>query len=147
MRETHVPLESVWSELLKKDQSSHPNLWKAPNYDVHQILIFLKSGLKLHTNKQWARLSLRTIEYATNTNRKYFYTFRISQITFTYGTRKKEQPNFYEMFSQNLPNSATFTAILKLKLPQCNAIGVRTPPGDKVSHSGENVRGYETSEY
>ena len=93
------------------------------------------------------RLSLRTIEYATNTNKKYFYTFRINQITFTYGTRKKEQPNFYEMFSQNLPNSATFTAILKLKLPQCNAIGVRTPPGDKVSHSGENVRGYETSEY
>ena len=29
--------ESVWSELLKKDQSSHPNLWKAPNYDLHQI--------------------------------------------------------------------------------------------------------------
>ena len=92
-------------------------------------------------------MSLRTIEYATNMNRKYFYTFRINQIIFTYGTRKKEQPNFYEMFSQNLPNSATFTAILKLKLPQCNAIGVRTPPSDKVSHSGENVRGYETSEY
>ena len=43
--------------------------------------------------------------------------------------------------------SAAFTAILKLKLPQCNAIGVRTPPGDKVSHSSENVRGFETSEY
>ena len=25
--------------------------------------------------------------------------------------------------------SAAFTAILKLKLPQCNAIEVRTPPG------------------
>ena len=32
------------------------------------------------------------------------------------------------MFSQNLPNSAAFTAILKMKLPQCNAIGVRAPP-------------------
>ena len=41
---------------------------------------------------------------------------------------KKERPNFYGMFSQNLPNSAALTAILKLKLPQCNAIGVRTPP-------------------
>ena len=42
---------------------------------------------------------------------------------------KKERPNFYGMFSQNLPNSAAFTAILEMKLPQCNAIGVRTPPG------------------
>ena len=74
-------------------------------------------------------MSLRTIEYATNTNKKYFYTFRINQITFTYGERKKERPNFYGMFSQNLPISAAFTAILKMKLPQCNAIGVRTPPG------------------
>ena len=32
------------------------------------------------------------------------------------------------MFSQNLLISAAFTAILKMKLPQCNAIGVRTPP-------------------
>ena len=52
-----------------------------------------------------------------------------NQITFTYGERKKERPNFYGMFSQNLPNSVAFTAILKLKLPQCNAIGVGTPPG------------------
>ena len=29
--------ESVWSELLKKDQSGHINLRKASNYDVHQI--------------------------------------------------------------------------------------------------------------
>ena len=87
--------ESVRSKLLKKDQSSHPNLWKAPNYDVQQIwlswniLKYLEiswnlSGLKLHTKKQWSRLSLRTIAYATNTNKKYFYTFRISQITFTH---------------------------------------------------------------
>ena len=73
-------------------------------------------------------MSLRTIEYATNTNKKYFYTFRINQITFTYGERKKERPNFYGMFRQNLPNSAALTAILKMKLPQCNAIGLRTPP-------------------
>ena len=132
--------ESVWSELLKKDQSSHPNLWKAPNYDEQQIwpswniLKYLEiswniSGLKLHTKKQWSRLSLRTIEHATNTNKKYFYTFRISQITFTHGERKKERPRFYGMFSQNLLNSAAFTAILKMKLPQCNVMGVRTPPG------------------
>ena len=33
---------------------------------------------------------------------------------------KKERPNFYGMFSQNLPISATFIAILKITLPQCN---------------------------
>ena len=128
MRETHVPLESVWSELLKKDQSSHPNLWKAPNYDVHQIWPFRKLVSNYILKKQWLRLSLRTIEYATNTYEKYFYTFRINQVTFTHGERKKERPNFYGKFSQNLPNSAAFTAILKLELPQCNVIGVRTPP-------------------
>ena len=73
-------------------------------------------------------MSLRTIEYATNTYEKYFYTFRINQVTFTHGERKKERPNFYGKFSQNLPNSAAFSAILKLELPQCNVIGVRTPP-------------------
>ena len=120
--------ESVWSELLKKDQSSHPNLWKAPNYDVHQIWPFRKLVSNYILKKQWLRLSLRTIEYATNTYEKYFYTFRINQVTFTHGERKKERPNFYGKFSQNLPNSAAFTAILKLELPQCNVIGVRTPP-------------------
>ena len=62
---------------------------------------------------------------------KYFYTFRINQITFTYGERKKERPNFYGMFSQNLPISATFIAILKITLPQCNTNGVRAPHGFK----------------
>ena len=33
------------------------------------------------------------------------------------------------MFSQNLPISAAFTAVLKTKLLECNAIGVRSPPG------------------
>ena len=96
-------------------------------------LTFLKSGLKLHTKKQWSRLSLRTIEYATNTNKKYFYTFRINQITFVCGERKKERPNFNGIISQNLPKSAAFTALLKMKLPQCNAIGVRTPPSQDLS--------------
>ena len=31
---------------------------------------------------------------------KYFNTFKINQITFTYGEGKMEQPNFYGMFSQ-----------------------------------------------
>ena len=123
--------ESVWSELLKKDQSSHPNLWKAPNYDVHQIWPSWNPDSNYIQKKQWSRLSLRTIEYATNTNKKYFYTFRINQITFTYGERKKERPNFYGIFGQNLPIFAAFTAILKTKLPQSNAIGVHTPPGVK----------------
>ena len=44
--------EHVWSELLKNDQSGHPNLRKAPNYDVDQILTFSKAGLKLLIEKQ-----------------------------------------------------------------------------------------------
>ena len=78
-------------------------------------------------------MSFRTIEYATNTYEKYFYKLRINQITFIYGEREKERPNFYGMFRQNLPNSATLTAILKMKLPQCNAIGLRTPPALNAS--------------
>ena len=132
MRETHVPLESVWERLVRavKEGSKQPSKsLEGSKLRRTSNLTFLKSGLKLHTKKQWSRLSLRTKEYATNTNKKYFYTFRITQITFTYGERKTERPNFYEMFSQNLPNFAAFTAIFKVKLPQCYAIGVRTPPG------------------
>ena len=116
MRETHVPLESVWERLVRavKEGSKQPSKsLEGSKLRRTSNLTFLKSGLKLHTKKQWSRLSLRTIEYATNTNKKYFYTFRINQITFTYGERKKEWPNFYGMFRQNLPNSAVFTAILK----------------------------------
>ena len=69
-----------------------------------------------------------TVEYATNTDKKYCYTFRINQITFTYGERKKQRPNFYGMVGQNLPIFAAFTAILKISRPQCNVVGVRTPP-------------------
>ena len=124
MRKIHVLLESVQSELLKKDQSDHPHLWKAPNYDVHQIWPSRKPVSNYILKKQWLRLSLRTIEYATNTYKKYFYTFRINQVIFTYGEKKKQRPNFYGMFSQNV----AFTAILKMKLPWCNVIGVCTPP-------------------
>ena len=45
------------------------------------------------------------------------YTFKINQITLTYGERKKERPNFDGMFSQNLPISAASTIISKMKLP------------------------------
>ena len=54
-----------------------------------------KTGFKLQSKKQWLRFSLKIIEYATNTCKKYFYTFRINQISFNYGERKKEQHNFY----------------------------------------------------
>ena len=125
-------LESVWERLVwaVEEGSKRPSKsLEGSKLRRTSNLTFLKSGLKLHTKKQWSRLSLRTIEYATNTNKKYFYTFRINQITFTYGERKKERPNFYGMFSQNLPISAAFSAILKTKLSQSNSIGVRTPPG------------------
>ena len=43
---------------------------------------------------------LRATKYATNVYGKHFNTFKINQITFTCGEGKKEQPNFYGMFSQ-----------------------------------------------
>ena len=46
--------------------------------------------------------------------KKYFETFRINQIIFAYGEKKKERPYIYLMFSQNLSISAAFTAILKM---------------------------------
>ena len=70
-----------------------------------------------------------------NTYKKYFYTFTINKIIFTNGERKKERPNFFGMFSQNLPISTAFIAILEMELPQCNAIGVRTPPDPKRSNT------------
>ena len=65
----------------------------------------------------------------------YSYTFRINKIISTNGEKRKERPNFYGMFIQNLPISTVFIAILKMELPQCNAIGVRTPPGVGVYSS------------
>ena len=109
-------------------------------------LLEIRSQITCKKNR--LRLSLRTIEYATNTNKKYFYTFRINQIIFSYGGRKKERPNFYGMFSQNLPNSAALTAILKMKLPQCNAIGVRTPPDyDQTTESERRQLSHITNGY
>ena len=127
MRETHVPLESVWERLVRavEEGSKRPSKsLKGSKLRRTSNLTFSKTGLKLHTKKQWLRLSLRTIEYATNTYKKYFYTFRINQVIFTYGEKKKQRPNFYGMFGQNV----AFTAILKMKLPWCNIIGVCTPP-------------------
>ena len=134
MRETHVPLESVWERLVRAvEEGSKPlsKSLKGSKLRRTSNLTFSKTGLKLHTKKQWLRLSLRTIEYATNTYKKYFYTFTINKIIFTNGERKKERPNFYGMFSQNLPISTAFIAILEMELPQCNVIGVRTPPGSE----------------
>ena len=125
-------LESVWERLVRavEEGSKRPSKsLKGSKLRRTSNLTFSKTGLRLLTEKWWLRLSLGIIEYATSTYKKYFYTFRINQITFTYGERKKERPNFYGMFSQNLPISAAFSAILKTKLPQSNAIGVRTPPG------------------
>ena len=132
MRETHVSLESVWERLVRavEEGSKRPSKsLKGSKLKRTSNLTLSKTDIKLHTKKQCLRLSLRTMEYATNTYKSYFYTFKINQSTFTYGERKKERPNFYGMFGQNLPISTSFTAILKMKLPQCNAIGVRTPPG------------------
>ena len=131
MRETHVPLESVWERLVRavEEGSKRPSKsLKGSKLRRTSNLTFSKTGLKLHTKKQWLRLSLRTIEYATNTYKKYFYTFTINKIIFTNGERKKERSNFYGMFSQNVPISNAFIAILEMELPQCSAIGVRTPP-------------------
>ena len=95
-------------------------LWRTSN------LTFSKTSLKLHTKKQWLGLSLRIIEYPTNEYKTFSYTFRIDQIPFTYGERKKEQLNFPRICSQNLLISAAFTTILKMKPTQCNAIRVHT---------------------
>ena len=99
MRETHVPLESVWERLVRavKEGSKQPSKsLKGSKLRRTSNLTFLKSGLKLHTKKQWSRLSLRTIEYATNTNKKYFYRFIMNQIIFTYGERKRNGLTFTE---------------------------------------------------
>ena len=128
----HYHLKCVWERLVwaVEEGSKRPSKsLKGSKLRRTSNLTFSKTGLRLLTEKRWLRLSLGIIEYATSTYKKYFNTFRINQITFTYGERKKERPNFSGMFSQNLPISAAFSVILKTKLPQSNAIGVRTPPG------------------
>ena len=99
MRETHVPLESVWERLVRavEEGSKRPSKsLKGSKLRRTSNLTFSKTGLKLHTKKQWLRLSLRTIEYATNTYKKYLYTFRINQVIFTYGERKRSDLTFTE---------------------------------------------------
>ena len=61
-------------------------------------------------------------KYATNAIGKYFNTFKISQISFTYGEGKRNSLTFTECSV----NSAC-TAILKITQPQCNVIRVHTP--------------------
>ena len=81
MRETHVPLESLWERLVRavKEGSKRPSKsLKGSKLRRTSNLTFSKNGHKLHTKKQWLRLSLRTIEYATKTYRKYFYSFKVN---------------------------------------------------------------------
>ena len=121
MRETHVPLESVGERLVRavEEGSKRPSKYLKGSMQRH--------GLKLHTKKLIA-LVLENHRIRDKYVQKYFYTFRINKIIFTNGERKKERPNFYGMFSQNLPISTAFIAILKMEPPQCNAFEVRTPP-------------------
>ena len=133
MHKTRVPLESVWERLVRAlEEGSNRKFESLKGTKLRRTsnLTFSKTGLKLRNEKRWLRLSLRTIEYATNTYKKHLYTFRINQSSCTHGKRKKERPNYYGIFSQNLKISAAFTAILKITLPQCNAIGVHTPRYD-----------------
>ena len=99
MRETRVSLESVWEHSVRavEEGSKRPSKsLKGSKLRRTSNLTFLKTGLKLHTKKQCLRLSLRTIEYATNTYKRYFYTFKINQSTFTYGEGKRNGLTFTE---------------------------------------------------
>ena len=117
MRETHVPLESVWERLVRavEEGSKRPSKsLKGSKLRRTSNLTFLKTGLKLHTKKQCLRLSLRTIEYATNTYKRYFYTFKINQSTFTYGEGKgtawllrNVQSKFADFCCFHIENEAT----------------------------------------
>ena len=120
--------ERVWSELLKKDQSGHTNLWKASNYDLQRIWLARKpvSNYMLKYNAcvcPWERYNTWEIRTKNISTRLEYIKL------FTYSERKKKWPNFYGIFSQTPHIFTAFTAILKITLPQCNAIGVRTPPG------------------
>ena len=91
MRETHVPLESVGERLVRavEEGSKRPSKsLKSSKLRRISTLTFSKTGLKLLTEKQL--LHTRQIR-----PKQYFYTFRINQIIFTYGERKKERPYFY----------------------------------------------------
>ena len=130
MRGTHERLESIWERLVRAVEEG----WKRPSKSSKGFKLrrtsnstFSKTGLKLHTKKTVIAFVPENHRIRDKYVQKYFNTFRINQITFTYSERKKERPIFYGMFSQNLPISATFIAILKITLTQFKTIGVRTP--------------------
>ena len=109
------------------NQSGHLYLWKASNYDVHQIWpswkpvskYILKTVIAFVPKNRWIR----------DTCESELHTVRINQITLAYGEKKKERPNFCGIFLQNLLISTDFTATIKVTLPLCNGIGVRPLPG------------------
>ena len=111
MRETHEPLESVGERLVRAVQEGS----KRPSKSLKGSKLRRTSNLTF--SKTFSNYILENHRIRDKYVQKYFYTFRINQIIFTYVERKKKRPNFYRMFSQNLPISATFTAILKTKLP------------------------------
>ena len=122
MRETHVPLESVWERLVRavKEGSKQPSKsLKGSKLRHTSNLTFLKSGLNLHTRKHRTRDKyVQKILLHIQNKSSYIFPWWKEKGT-----------------ALNLPNSAAFTAILKLKLPQCNAIGMSTPPGGKRHHT------------
>ena len=132
MRETHIPSESgesVWSELLKKDQSGHPNLWKAPNCDVHQIWPSRNMASNYILKKTVIAFVLQNHRIRDKYVRKILLQIQNkSNYIYLWWKGKGTASLFYGMFRQNLRNSAALVAVLKMKLPQCNVIGLRTPP-------------------
>ena len=106
MLETHVPLESVWSELLKEDQSCHSNLWKATNYDVNQIWPSRKpvSNYILKTVIAFFLEKHRIRDKYVN---KYFYTYRIYQITCTLLRNVQSKSADCCCFHRHIENEAT----------------------------------------
>ena len=127
--------ESIWERLVRAVEEGR----KLPSKSLKRSelrrtanLTFSKTGLKLPTEKQWLRLSLGTIEYATNTYKKYFYTFRINQITFTYGERKKNGLTFTECSVKICRFLLLSLPYWKMKLPQCNIIFSNISPASSA---------------
>ena len=92
MRETHVPLESVWERLVRavKEGSKQPSKsLKGSKLRRTSNLTFSKTGLKLHTKKTVIAFVLENHRIRDKYVQKYFYTFRINKIIFTNGERKK----------------------------------------------------------
>ena len=154
MQETHVPLESVWERLVRavKEGSKRPSKsLKGSKLRRTSNLTFLKSGLKLHTKKQWLRLSLRTIQYATNTHKRYFYTFRIPMVkgkknglTFTECSVKicrilLLSPPYWKWSYHNATQSECAHRLLDCQLYSVDWQTCRFPINQKVSIGRENI--------